>query len=186
MNHHTRRAVLPLAALALVLAAPAPATETKAATKAATATTIDAAATFERLKGLEGTWRSERPDGQVATSVYTVTAGGNALQESYSRQGRDDYDMLTVYYLEGDRLVLTHYCAAGNRPTMVATLDGAAGDTIAFALDGQRGLADPAEGHMHRAVFELQSADRMTQHWTFVQDGRESFTEVETYHRVRE
>ncbi len=143
---------------------------------------------FERLKALEGTWRAERPDGDVSTKVYTVTAGGSTVSETYARQGDNDHDMLTVYHLEGDRLVLTHFCSVGNRPKMVA--DGGSKGTITFEMDTSRGpaavgLSDLDEGHMRRAVFELSSEDTMTQRWTFFQEGAPVHTEVESFVRVR-
>ena len=30
-------------------------------------------------------------------------------------------DMISMFNLDGDRVVLTHYCAAGNQPRMVAS-----------------------------------------------------------------
>ena len=49
---------------------------------------------------------------------YELIAGGTALVE---RERTDKTpEMLTVYHLDGKRLVLTHYCMAGNQPRMEA------------------------------------------------------------------
>src|SRR5579863_8610060 len=75
----------------------------------------DAAAAFARLKTLVGEWEANRPDGKVRLA-YELTGGGSALVE---RQAEEKMPaMMTVYHLDGDRLILTHYCMAGNQPRM--------------------------------------------------------------------
>ena len=50
--------------------------------------------------------------------AYELIAGGNTLLE------RETVDkmlpMITVYHLDGDRLLLTHYCMLNNQPRMQA------------------------------------------------------------------
>ena len=78
----------------------------------------DAAAAFARLKSLAGEWEGNTEKGKVRLS-YEVISGGNAVAEHES--GGEMPAMLTVYHLDGNRLLLTHYCAAGNQPRMEAT-----------------------------------------------------------------
>src|SRR5690349_24461405 len=89
---------------------------------------------FDSLKTLAGTWQgSVTAVPQVAgmgenTTMRVslrVTSRGNALVHEMQEAGKPDdpahYDHpVTMLYLDGDRLLLTHYCDAGNRPRMVA------------------------------------------------------------------
>jgi len=74
-----------------------------------------AAAMFARIKSLAGQWEAQ-VNGGKAEITYEVIAGGSAVMERESAEGMPP--MLTVYYLDGNRLLLTHYCMAGNQPRM--------------------------------------------------------------------
>jgi len=65
------------------------------------------------------------PDGDHIHVSMRVTSLGHAL--IHEIPGPDDSNdpltndhPVTVLYLDGDRLMLTHYCDAGNRPRMLA------------------------------------------------------------------
>src|SRR5215831_8707560 len=77
--------------------------------------TSDATAAFARLKTLAGEWEAT-VEGKKAHLTYEVIAGGNSIVEHESMANMPE--MLTVYYLDGNRLLLTHYCAAGNEPRL--------------------------------------------------------------------
>lgn len=143
--------------------------------------TSDAANAFEKLKALAGSW-----DGQVSTEpkqtdfgdnarilvTLRVTSRGNALVHEMKEPGKDDptrYDHpVTMFYLDGDKLLLTHYCDAGNRPRMVARTS-ADGKTVEFDfLDVAGNLK---YGHMQHAVFTFIDADHHTEEWTFLMPG---------------
>src|ERR671939_399585 len=67
---------------------------------------------FARLKTLVGRWEAQG-DRKEALS-YELIAGGTALLER--EMGADRPEMVTLYHLDGSRLLLTHYCMAGNQP----------------------------------------------------------------------
>jgi hypothetical protein len=104
---------------------------------------------FEFLAGLEGTWvgRSESggmPDG---TFEFRVTSGGTAIEER--EMIGTPMEMMTVYHMDGDALVATHYCMLGNQPHLRAAgrvVDG----TLAFSCDGHPGnTTSHDEHHVH-------------------------------------
>src|SRR5574341_1414514 len=84
---------------------------------------------FDTLKTLAGSWvgrlttfpAEPSVDGKFAQFSLRVTSLGNALVHEMSISGRADHPV-TMFYRDEDRLLLTHYCDAGNRPRMVATL----------------------------------------------------------------
>src|ERR1700740_3746431 len=84
----------------------------------------DAQKSFIQLKTLAGTWtgpakldpaQPEMGDGTVMQISLRVTSRGNAVVHEMKEAGTLDdptrYDHpLTMLYLDGDRLLLTHYC----------------------------------------------------------------------------
>jgi len=79
----------------------------------------DAQKSFDKLKTLAGTWEGTFEGGPVHISLR-VTSMGNAIL--HEMKGGGPENPITMLYLDGDRLVLTHYCDAGNRPRMVGTI----------------------------------------------------------------
>ena len=150
---------------------------------AATGHPAPAAAAFERFKALAGEWTATDADGTTSRQIYEVVAGGSAVLErcEMTHEGQP-VTMLTLYHLDGARLLLTHYCMAGNQPRMEAR--GVTDGTVAFEFVDATGLDTPGEGHMHRAVFHFEGEDRFTTEWTFHQDGQDTFTEKATYVRA--
>jgi hypothetical protein len=129
----------------------------------------DAQASFDKLKSLAGTWEGKALNGQPALVSYRVTGNGSSLMSEI--QSEDD--MITMFHLDGNRLLLTHYCGAGNQPRMQATVSPD-GKTFAFNFIDATNLASPQAGHMHRAMFTLVDADHHTEEWTWSKDGKEN------------
>lgn len=135
-------------------------------------TPSDAAVSFDSLKSLEGAWEGrvttdpavpEFPQGVEAKVWLRVTSMGNALMHEMKYEGGRD-NPITMLYLDEGRLMLTHYCDAGNRPRMVAT-PSADGKTVAFDFLDVTGPMD--YGHMHGAVFTRVDADHHVEEWMF-------------------
>ena len=144
-------------------------------------TDVDPGTAFSRLKALVGDWDVESSQGK-AHSRFELIAGGSVLLEHFSEPGGQE--MLTAYHLDGTRLVLTHYCVAGNQPQMVAEkFDGASGE-LDFAFAGGSNIA-PGAGHMHDAVFHLASNDHFDAKWDFVEAGKVKFSEEIHYTRAK-
>ena len=146
---------------------------------------VDGAAAFEHFKALEGEWQAKNAKGEIIPMSYEVVANGSAVLERFGGEEDSHYrSMLTVYHLEGDDLVLTHYCMAGNQPKMRALAYDPESGEVHFEMVDATGLDDPAEGHMHKAVFRFTEADRHESDWTFQEGGQESFTETMTMSRA--
>jgi len=139
------------------------------------------AAAFARMKTLVGDWDAKTQMGKAHLS-YELIAGGTALVEKET--GEKMPAMLTVYHLDGDRLMLTHYCMAGNQPRMRAKAFDAGSGKLEFEfLDGTNLTA--AEGHMHSAKIQFVDNDHVKTEWAFYENGAQKFTEGAEYTRVR-
>jgi hypothetical protein len=130
----------------------------------------DAKKTFDSLKSLEGTWEGKNNQGQALKVTFRTTSGGSALLSEI--QGMNAENMVRMIHLDGDRLLLTHYCGAGNQPRMKATL-AADGKSVAFDFVDATNLASPEAGHMNHVVFTMPDADHHTEEWTFLDHGKE-------------
>ncbi len=141
-----------------------------------------ATAAFAKIKSLAGNWEAETEKGKV-TSSYEVVSNGSAVLEKINVPGESE--MVTVYHLDGNRLVLTHYCTAGNQPRMQAQAYDPESNQLVFKFAGGDNLRDPNTGHMHDAVLKFTGPDAFTADWTFHKDGKAAFTEAIQYHRVK-
>jgi hypothetical protein len=139
-------------------------------------TAIDSRSTsaaFERLKELAGDWRIASPKdeagkGKVAVR-YRVTAGGTAVVETLFPG--EDKEMVTVYHRDGDQLMLTHYCMAGNQPRMRCR-PGDARDELVFEFAGGTNLDAAKDFHMHDYRVRFLDSDHLHADWQYYRDGK--------------
>jgi hypothetical protein len=128
----------------------------------------DAQKSFEQLQSLSGSWKGKGSNGQPVQVAYRLTANGSALMSEI--QSKED--MITMFNLDGERLLMTHYCGAGNQPRMVATASPD-GRTITFEFLDATNLASPEAGHMHHVVISMLDANHHTEEWNYVDHGKE-------------
>lgn len=131
-----------------------------------------ATAVFDKLKSLAGDWEAKGPDGAPVRASYNVVSAESAVLETL-HTGMGHQNMVTVYHLDGDNLMMTHYCAAQNQPRMRAKSLSGEVKKIDFAFVDATNLAKPTDGHMHRLVVMFVDSDHFTQEWTFAENGKE-------------
>jgi hypothetical protein len=139
----------------------------------------DARQTFDQLKTLEGKWTAKGPQGQTMVVSLRMTAGGSALMHETHGEGPEN--MVTMIHMDGDRLLLTHYCGAGNQPRMKLIASDAKSATFEF-IDGTN--IAPGAGHMQRVTFSQSDPDHHTEEWVFLDKGKE-MKEVFTLERMK-
>jgi hypothetical protein len=124
---------------------------------------------FDHLKSLTGSWEGKASDGSQVQVSFHDTAGGSALISEI--KGRES--MITMFHLDGpNRLLMTHYCSAGNQPRMQASVSPD-GKTLTFTFLDATNLASPEDGHMQQLVVAIQDADHHTEEWTFADHGKQ-------------
>ena len=127
---------------------------------------------FDAIKSMPGTWQGKNQNGEDVRVDFKVTAGGSAVMSEILGQGPED--MISVFHLDGpNRLLMTHYCGAGNQPRMQASVSPD-GKTISFNFVDATNLASPDAGHMQRMVLTLLDDNHHTEEWTFLDHGKES------------
>ena len=123
---------------------------------------------FEELKSLDGSWEGKTPDGQTVQVAYRVTGNGSAIMSAIKGHA----DMISMFNLDGERLLMTHYCAAGNQPRMVASASPD-GKTFTFDFLDATNLASPEAGHMTRLVLSMPDANHHTEEWIYSDHGKQ-------------
>jgi hypothetical protein len=74
------------------------------------------------------------------------------------------HEMVSMYHLDGERLMMTHYCAAGNQPRMVAE-DSNDQKSIQFAFLDCTNLKSEDEMHMHAMHMMLRDPNHLDSWW---------------------
>jgi hypothetical protein len=128
----------------------------------------DAQKSFDKLKTLAGSWQGS-VDGKPLVVSLRVTSSGSALMHEMKQSGGSD-DPITMFHLDGDRLLLTHYCDAGNQPRMVGKMSPD-GKTVEFTFLDASNLRDTQYGHMQHVVLTMVDPNHHTEDWTFLPQG---------------
>lgn len=121
---------------------------------------------FEQLKGLIGDWRSTKNNSATVVN-YKVIANGTTLIESWimspTRQS------MTVYTMDGERLIATHYCPQGNAPRLNFTHTDTGGAHHFVFFDGAN-LQEPSGSHEHAFWFKISPDGLLTRNETYIKN----------------
>jgi hypothetical protein len=130
----------------------------------------DAQKAFEKMKTLAGSWQGTIM-GMSVNGTIRVTSSGNAILYEVTSSARPD-DPITMFYVEGERLLATHYCDAGNRPRMEGKMSPD-GKTVEFTLVDIAGSTQ--KGYMNHMVFTIIDANHHTEGSTWSLPGDKQF-----------
>ncbi|PYP87645.1 MAG: hypothetical protein DMG65_16725 [Candidatus Angelobacter sp. Gp1-AA117] len=139
----------------------------------------DAQKSFEKLKALVGSWQSDDPK-RAFHVTFRVTSNGSAIM---SEMDAPPDDMITMFHLDGDRLMVTHYCAAGNQPRMIGKMSPD-GKTLEFDYLDATNLNNVQDGHMHRLVITMIDENHHSEDLIFhTKDGKKEIPVHFNMHR---
>lgn len=130
---------------------------------------------YAKLKALAGNWEGPVTSfpaqpmlaDKVAQISLRSTSSGNALMHDLTMNGMKD-NPITMFYINEDQFLLTHYCDAGNRPRMVGKLSPD-GKTLDFEFIDITGPT--TYGNMRRAKFTFIDDNHHTEEWTYMMPG---------------
>jgi hypothetical protein len=135
---------------------------------------------FDQLKTLVGHWEGTTSEGKKGEVSYELISGGSVVMERL--HPGNEPDMITMYALEGDRILVTHYCSAGNQPTMQTAPSPAANGKLSFTFLRLAGAKSPDEGRMVSLTVSMPDKNHLNQVWTFDDHGK-TMTENLTFTR---
>jgi hypothetical protein len=134
------------------------------------------------MKSLAGNWAGTTKHGKPVKLTYTVVSGGTTVMERLDSP--EGGNMITMYHPDGEHLMVTHYCSAGNQPRMVEAPRQGDNDLAFSFFDATNDPNIPGRGHMRGLKFHFQDKNHFTQEWTFGwSDGRQE-VETLTLHRI--
>jgi hypothetical protein len=140
---------------------------------------------WDKMKSLVGEWEGTMAHGDMNMPVrvsYSLVSGGTSLMERMDAP--DHSEMITMYYPDGSRVMMTHYCSEGNQPRMKAEAAAGQPKSLAFEFVDVTGLVSRDAEHMRKLVVHFDDADHFTQEWTHRKDGKEE-TGVFRYSRKK-
>jgi predicted anti-sigma-YlaC factor YlaD len=141
------------------------------------------AAAFKQLASLVGEWQGVQ-DGVPVKVIYTLAANGTALMEQMQPANSAE-TMITMFTVDGDHLIATHYCSNGNQPQMVTnTIGNLEKDGVTFSLVRVTGMKTSEDWHNTGLTVTLDDKDHITQRWSYLYKGKTG-TNIMHYARVK-
>lgn len=129
---------------------------------------------FETLKSLVGVWQKEGGNSDFYIT-FELTAKGSVLVENWHY--KNALHSSTVYHLDGDAIIATHYCPQGNQPRLRQQKNAGA-QPLAFALQDITNLAHEQASHQVFLAFDLLSAERMIRREAYRKAGVDTPSEL--------
>jgi hypothetical protein len=125
---------------------------------------------FAMVGGLQGKWETAGPEGEPSYIVFDVTSAGSIVKETMFPG--QPHEMTNMYSLDGNTLMMTHYCGAGNQPRMRAREleDG----SLAFEAFAVTDLESPDQTFMGSMTLVFIDEDTIEERWTATTAGKTS------------
>ncbi|MBV9479584.1 MAG: hypothetical protein JO249_02380 [Acidobacteria bacterium] len=110
---------------------------------------------FATFKSLNGRWAIESNGKTLPIEMrYEVGSKESIVIEQFGKE-------LSVIYLDGENLLMTHFCNAGNQPRLRLKEGGQPG-VLEFEMFDITNLKDASTPHVERIVYKVIDGSRMT------------------------
>jgi hypothetical protein len=130
----------------------------------------DAQKAFDQMKTLAGSWQGAIMGISINVTIRLTSSGTAILHEATTGGGRPPDHEITMFYVEGDRLLATHYCDGGNRPRFEGKMspDGKSSEFNLLDVAGST-----KGGLVKRMLFTITDANKHVVELTFIKpDGK--------------
>ena len=133
-----------------------------------------------QMKSLAGTWRGTVMEIPMTFTIRPVSSATAVLHEGHTDAGNAPKHEITMFYIEDDRLLATHYCDGGSRSRLEGKLS-ADGKTIEFGFLDVAGST--RGGYIKGMAFTIIDANRHTVEGIFVTPDGKSMPLRGDFHR---
>jgi hypothetical protein len=140
---------------------------------------VDHRSKFEALFSLAGQWVGERPTGSKLSVTYSLHAKASVLMEHW--RINETTDALTLYHMDGDVLMTTHYCPLCNQPRLKLAFED--NGELGFEFVSATNLRDLSDEHQHSFQIRLIDDTSFWRSETYV-GGSGGFQEAVTFRRI--
>jgi hypothetical protein len=125
---------------------------------------------FLKLKTLTGSWQGKVMDIPIDFTIRAASSNTAILHEGNTSVAGPPKQEITMFYVDGDRLLATHYCDGGNRSRLEGKVSPD-GKTIEFSFLDVSGST--RGGYLKDMMLTLIDANNHTVAITFVMpDGK--------------
>jgi hypothetical protein len=123
---------------------------------------------FRQLQSLIGNWEGKFEDGRAHGLSYRLTAAGTVLVETWTlAPGRES---MTLYSMDGNNLIATHYCPQGNQPRLQFA-SGSDPGQLTFEFRDGTNLQVKDKSHQHAFWIRLLGENSFERSETYVENG---------------
>jgi len=126
---------------------------------------------FEKIKSLAGVWQGINLEGRPVLASYEVVSNGSAVMERLEPAGEPT--MITMYHMDDQYLMMTHYCSAKNQPRISAASETENENIIHFSFLDITNLAKSTDGHMNMLELIFKDENHLSSRCTYVENNKE-------------
>lgn len=133
---------------------------------------------FSSVAALVGRWEVQDQE-EPSFIEFELSSNNSVVRETMFPN--TPHEMTNMYSLDGNSIVMTHYCGAGNQPHMRAV--EVKDDKLVFASDGVSDLETPESFFMANMTLSFLDWDHVNESWHGVTAGEDS--EMPVFRLVR-
>jgi len=127
------------------------------------------------MKSLVGTWLKEGGDRPNFEVLFELTANNSVLVETWLRKGIKH--SLTVYHLNIDTIMATHYCPQGNQPRLELSQSSTMSH-LNFDFFDATNLKVPTDSHQHSLGFKFMTKNKIKRLESYMSGSGEDQSEL--------
>lgn len=119
-----------------------------------TATLAGEPTPFEVFQSLKGSWTIRAGDKTLPFQLtYDVGSHGTIVTELFGKE-------LSVFYIDGDNFLMTHFCNRGNQPRLKLKSDRRTG-RYEFEMLDITNLKEASNPHVQKIIYEILDPQHM-------------------------
>jgi hypothetical protein len=133
---------------------------------------------FAQLQALSGEWEADLTGYGKMQNTVRLISKGTAIEETLGTAADNE---ASIYTRDGDRILMTHYCAMtldGHQVRLETAALKPAADRFEFVLVGSTNLHDPKAPHMRLMSMTLVDRDHFSERWTKTEAGKDTVFEM--------
>jgi hypothetical protein len=133
---------------------------------------------FAKLQALSGDWEADLPGYGKMQDTVRLISNGTAIEETLGTAADNE---ASIYTRDGDRILMTHYCAMtpdGHQVRLETAPLPQVPDRLEFALVESTNLHDPKAPHMRLMSMTVVDRDHFSERWTKTEAGKDTVFEM--------